>query len=222
MRPECSHAAFHHNNPACTKALEVTRALTGWKDPGFYYSQLLYKPPGHPHATPWASGRGIRSHAFCGARHTTAPFHADILGSFGRCGRRQRLHALLSAGPRWRDIAPSSGGWRLRGRRTHACSRTRRVDGHQPGRLLSDPRGRRYRARCFDLALHTREQIESSAPRIHRLHRGIRLLAKLTFPIASDHRAVKSAPWARELVALAKKPFSEIGGLTPAADQQCK
>jgi len=53
MRPECSHAAFHHNNPACTKALEVTRALTGWKDPGFYYSQLLYKPPGHPHATPW-------------------------------------------------------------------------------------------------------------------------------------------------------------------------
>ena len=52
MRPEFSHAAFR-KNPACTMALEVTSALTGWKDPGFYYSQLLYKPPGHPHETPW-------------------------------------------------------------------------------------------------------------------------------------------------------------------------
>lgn len=52
MRPEFSHAAFRHN-PALTAALEAASALTGWAQPRFYYSQLLYKPPGHPHATRW-------------------------------------------------------------------------------------------------------------------------------------------------------------------------
>ena len=52
MRPESSHATFR-NNAARAAALEVAGTLTGWQEPGFYYSQLLYKPPGHAHATPW-------------------------------------------------------------------------------------------------------------------------------------------------------------------------
>jgi Phytanoyl-CoA dioxygenase (PhyH) len=52
MRPECSHPTFR-NNPARVAAIEAAGTLAGWTESRFYYSQLLYKPPGHSHATPW-------------------------------------------------------------------------------------------------------------------------------------------------------------------------
>lgn len=50
--PERSHPLFR-DNPALEAGREVARALRGWAEPAYFYSQLLFKPPGHPHATPW-------------------------------------------------------------------------------------------------------------------------------------------------------------------------
>jgi ectoine hydroxylase-related dioxygenase (phytanoyl-CoA dioxygenase family) len=50
--PERSHPLFR-DNAALRAGLEAARALCGWDEPAYFYSQLLYKPPGHPHATPW-------------------------------------------------------------------------------------------------------------------------------------------------------------------------
>lgn len=50
--PERSHPLFR-DNAALEAGREVARALRGWAEPAYFYSQLLFKPPGHPHATPW-------------------------------------------------------------------------------------------------------------------------------------------------------------------------
>ncbi|MGE0625669.1 MAG: phytanoyl-CoA dioxygenase family protein [Pseudomonadales bacterium] len=50
--PEHSHPVFA-DNEALQIGQSVARALRGWDEPAFFYSQLLYKPPGHTHATPW-------------------------------------------------------------------------------------------------------------------------------------------------------------------------
>jgi len=52
VRPELSHPVFA-SNLALDAGREIARQLRGWQDPAFFYSQLLFKPAGHPHATPW-------------------------------------------------------------------------------------------------------------------------------------------------------------------------
>ncbi len=52
VHPEKSHALFE-DNVALRAGREVARALRDWDEPAYFYSQLLFKPPGHPHATPW-------------------------------------------------------------------------------------------------------------------------------------------------------------------------
>lgn len=50
--PELSHPVFRAN-AALDAGRVLARLLRGWDEPVFFYSQLIYKPPGHPHATPW-------------------------------------------------------------------------------------------------------------------------------------------------------------------------
>ncbi len=52
VRPELAHPLFE-SNPALDAGKALARQLRGWDEPAFFYSQLLYKPPRHPHATPW-------------------------------------------------------------------------------------------------------------------------------------------------------------------------
>lgn len=52
VHPDKSHPLFR-DNAALRAGREVARALRGWDEPAYFYSQLLFKPPGHPHATPW-------------------------------------------------------------------------------------------------------------------------------------------------------------------------
>ena len=49
--PEHCHTYFK-DNPALTAGKENAAQLFDW-EPVFLYSQLLYKPPHHPHETPW-------------------------------------------------------------------------------------------------------------------------------------------------------------------------
>ena len=49
--PEHCHALFR-DNPALDAGRAIASQLFAWQ-PVFLYSQLLYKPPGHPHETPW-------------------------------------------------------------------------------------------------------------------------------------------------------------------------
>ena len=49
--PEHCHALFR-SNAALDAGRAITSQLFDWQ-PTFLYSQLLYKPPGHPHETPW-------------------------------------------------------------------------------------------------------------------------------------------------------------------------
>jgi hypothetical protein len=52
MLPHLHHPVFA-DNTALSKAKELARDLVECEDPQFYFSMLIYKPPGHPHATPW-------------------------------------------------------------------------------------------------------------------------------------------------------------------------
>jgi len=52
VRPELSHPLFQ-SNAALDAGRAIAARLRGWDEPAFFYSQLIYKPPGHPHATPW-------------------------------------------------------------------------------------------------------------------------------------------------------------------------
>jgi len=52
VRPERSHPLFQ-SNAALDAGRAIAARLRGWAEPAFFYSQLIYKPPGHPHATPW-------------------------------------------------------------------------------------------------------------------------------------------------------------------------
>ena len=49
--PEHCHPLFQ-DNQALAAGQAITAQLFSWQ-PVFFYSQLLYKPPKHPHETPW-------------------------------------------------------------------------------------------------------------------------------------------------------------------------
>ena len=49
--PEHCHPLFR-DNPALQAGRAIAAQLFDW-EPAFLYSQLLYKPAGHPHETPW-------------------------------------------------------------------------------------------------------------------------------------------------------------------------
>lgn len=52
MMPHLHHPMFAEN-PALNRARDVAAELIGTDDPQFLFSMLIYKPPGHPHPTPW-------------------------------------------------------------------------------------------------------------------------------------------------------------------------
>lgn len=52
MMPHLHHPLFAEN-PALNRARDVAAELIGTDDPQFLFSMLIYKPPGHPHPTPW-------------------------------------------------------------------------------------------------------------------------------------------------------------------------
>lgn len=52
MMPHLHHP-FFAENPALARAKALARDLVRCDDPQFLFSMLIYKPPGHPHATPW-------------------------------------------------------------------------------------------------------------------------------------------------------------------------
>ncbi|MEQ8860423.1 MAG: phytanoyl-CoA dioxygenase family protein [Pseudomonadales bacterium] len=77
VRPELSHPLFR-DNAALQAGRAIARELRGWDEPAFFYSQLLFKPPGHPHATPWHQddAYGVKPFAAAGIRlsHQTLQF----------------------------------------------------------------------------------------------------------------------------------------------------
>ena len=52
MAPDRHHPIFA-DNPAIAQARRIAGELMGCVDPQFFFSMLIYKPPGHPHETPW-------------------------------------------------------------------------------------------------------------------------------------------------------------------------
>jgi len=52
MLPHLYHPAFA-SNAAVDNARDLVRTLAEIEDPQFFFSMLIYKPPGHPHVTPW-------------------------------------------------------------------------------------------------------------------------------------------------------------------------
>lgn len=47
------HHPFFADNPALGRARDIARELVRCDDPQFLFSMLIYKPPRHPHETPW-------------------------------------------------------------------------------------------------------------------------------------------------------------------------
>lgn len=52
MMPHLHHPSFA-KNAVLDRARELSRHLLQVSDPEFVFSMLIYKPPGHPHPTPW-------------------------------------------------------------------------------------------------------------------------------------------------------------------------
>jgi ectoine hydroxylase-related dioxygenase (phytanoyl-CoA dioxygenase family) len=52
MLPSSAHATFDRN-PAVRAAVRIGRQLFGTPDVHRSFDMLIYKPPGHPHETPW-------------------------------------------------------------------------------------------------------------------------------------------------------------------------
>lgn len=52
MMPHLHHPSFA-KNAVLERARSLARHLVQVDDPEFVFSMLIYKPPGHPHATPW-------------------------------------------------------------------------------------------------------------------------------------------------------------------------
>jgi hypothetical protein len=52
MMPHLHHPLFAQN-AALDRARQIATGLVGCDDPQFLFSMLIYKPPGHPHETPW-------------------------------------------------------------------------------------------------------------------------------------------------------------------------
>jgi ectoine hydroxylase-related dioxygenase (phytanoyl-CoA dioxygenase family) len=74
--PEHCHELFRDN-----AALEAGRAIAAqlfdW-EPLFLYSQLLFKPPGHPHETPWHQDAAYTIMPFTPAGSATPPITAQF------------------------------------------------------------------------------------------------------------------------------------------------
>lgn len=54
MMPHLHHSAFQESE-GFHNARDIAARLLGTDEPFFVYSMLIYKPPGHPHTTPWHS-----------------------------------------------------------------------------------------------------------------------------------------------------------------------
>lgn len=54
MMPHLHHPAFQESE-GFQNARQIATRLLGTDEPAFVYSMLIYKPPGHPHTTPWHS-----------------------------------------------------------------------------------------------------------------------------------------------------------------------
>lgn len=52
LRPHLYHPIFE-NNAVLERARELSKLMLGVAEPEFTFSMLIYKPAGHPHATPW-------------------------------------------------------------------------------------------------------------------------------------------------------------------------
>lgn len=52
MLPHVHHPLFARN-AAVDRGRDIAADLIGCPDPQFFFSMLIYKPPGHPHETPW-------------------------------------------------------------------------------------------------------------------------------------------------------------------------
>ena len=52
MVPHLHHPLFARN-AALERARAIAADLIGCAQPDFFFSMLIYKPPGHPHETPW-------------------------------------------------------------------------------------------------------------------------------------------------------------------------
>ena len=52
MLPSSAHPAFDRN-PVVRKGVHIGRQLFGTKEVSRTFDMLIYKPPGHPHDTPW-------------------------------------------------------------------------------------------------------------------------------------------------------------------------
>lgn len=74
MMPHLCHPAFGESEAVCN-AREIASGLIGKPNPDLFFSMLIYKPPGHPHETPWHQDM-----AYSGKPFTTAgsrmPNHA--------------------------------------------------------------------------------------------------------------------------------------------------
>ena len=81
VHPDQLHPLFR-DNAALRAGREVARALRGWDEPAYFYSQLLFKPPGHPHVTPWHQDDAYGAMPFAQAgsplRHQTLQFWLAI------------------------------------------------------------------------------------------------------------------------------------------------
>ncbi len=52
MHPSSAHPTFDRN-PAVDRGIEIARQVFATDDVGRSFDMLIYKPPGHPHDTPW-------------------------------------------------------------------------------------------------------------------------------------------------------------------------
>lgn len=78
MTPHLHHPLFA-DNPALDAARDLSRELMGVDDPQFLFSMLIYKPPGHPHETPWHQDMSYSGKPFTPAG-TAWPF--DVICQF--------------------------------------------------------------------------------------------------------------------------------------------
>lgn len=78
MMPHLHHP-FFAANPALTRAAKIARDLVRCDDPQFLFSMLIYKPPGHPHETPWHQDM-----SYSGRPFTPAGTHwpGDVIAQF--------------------------------------------------------------------------------------------------------------------------------------------
>lgn len=66
MLPHLMHPAFLENE-AVVRARELAVGLTKQPEPEINFSMLIFKPPGHPHATPWHQDMAYMGHPFAPA-----------------------------------------------------------------------------------------------------------------------------------------------------------